>query len=209
VSISTPTPAPLPASPPPAPAPEAPATLLDVQTPPPAEPAAPATLLDMESPPTEMSAPAAQTPAPIAAPRRGAKLIVAAGHQLTPQPEYDLPPQAAVHIGRNTASNAINQIPVQDKEVSRSHARITYQTGQYFVEDLGSTTGTTVDGIRLTSGQPQPLQNGAEITVGTRVTFRLEISAEKSAGDETLLELNTDEIRAKYEGQDPRRTLYD
>ncbi len=187
---------------PPAPA-VGPATLLDVGTPPPA--VGPATLLDVDAPATVMSP--ASTPAPL--PPVQAKLVVTAYHQLTSQPQFDLPTQAAIHIGRNTASEAVNQIPVQDKEVSRAHARITHQTGQYFIEDLNSTTGTSVNGTRLTPGQSMALQNGAEITIGLRIKFRLEITAAESGGDETLIDLNANEIRAKYEGQDPRRTLYD
>jgi len=203
-------PPPPPSAPPPAKPspPTGPATLLDVETPSPGPSTGPATLLDMEAPPTEMPAAASSVPAP--APAQQAKLVVIAHQQLTPQPEYDLPPSATIHIGRNTAGQAINQIPVQEKEVSRSHARITYQNGQYWLEDLNSTTGTSVDGARLPAGQPKVLQNGTEITVGLRVTFRFEMSAPAaSAGDETLLDLDADGIRAKYGGEDPRRTLYD
>jgi pSer/pThr/pTyr-binding forkhead associated (FHA) protein len=54
-----------------------------------------------------------------------------------------------------------------EAKVSRRHARIMLQNGQYFVEDLGSTNGTFVNrGKRLLPGQPQPLREGDEIIVG-------------------------------------------
>lgn len=38
---------------------------------------------------------------------------------------------------------------IDSSSVSRQHARITRKAGSYFVEDLGSRNGTTLDGIRL------------------------------------------------------------
>ena len=54
-----------------------------------------------------------------------------------------------------------------EAKVSRRHARIVNQNGQYFVEDLGSTNGTFVNrGRRLLPGHRHILQNGDEIIVG-------------------------------------------
>jgi pSer/pThr/pTyr-binding forkhead associated (FHA) protein len=54
-----------------------------------------------------------------------------------------------------------------EAKVSRRHARIILQNGQYLVEDLGSTNGTFINrGRRLAPGQPQPLREGDEIIVG-------------------------------------------
>jgi FHA domain-containing protein len=62
-----------------------------------------------------------------------------------------------------------------EAKVSRRHARITMQDGNYFVEDLGSTNGTFVNrGKRLSPGARQPLADGDEIIVGkTFLRFRL------------------------------------
>ena len=62
-----------------------------------------------------------------------------------------------------------------EAKVSRRHARISVQNGQYAIEDLGSTNGTFVNrGPRLKSGQRQPLSDGDEIIVGkTFLRFRL------------------------------------
>jgi hypothetical protein len=54
-----------------------------------------------------------------------------------------------------------------EAKVSRRHARITLQDGQYFLEDQGSTNGTFVNrGRRLEPGQRHPLKDGDEIIVG-------------------------------------------
>jgi len=62
-----------------------------------------------------------------------------------------------------------------EAKVSRRHARISVQNGQYGIEDLGSTNGTFVNrGPRLKSGQRQQLNDGDEIIVGkTFLRFRL------------------------------------
>ena len=50
--------------------------------------------------------------------------------------------------------------------VSRRHARIFRQNGQYFVEDLHSTNYTKLDGDRLQPRTPEPLHNGARLDFG-------------------------------------------
>jgi FHA domain len=52
-----------------------------------------------------------------------------------------------------------------DEEISRSHARFTYDaTGVCAVEDLGSTNGTFVNGLRISA--PQTLMEGDTIEIG-------------------------------------------
>jgi pSer/pThr/pTyr-binding forkhead associated (FHA) protein len=54
-----------------------------------------------------------------------------------------------------------------EAKVSRRHARILLQDGEYFIEDLGSTNGTFVNrGRRLAPGDRQALRDGDEIIVG-------------------------------------------
>jgi hypothetical protein len=54
-----------------------------------------------------------------------------------------------------------------EAKVSRRHARIIRRSGQYLIEDLGSTNGTFINrGRRLLPGDKQPLRDGDEIIVG-------------------------------------------
>ena len=50
--------------------------------------------------------------------------------------------------------------------VSRRHARIFRQGGQYFLEDLHSTNYTKLDGMKLAPRSPQVLQSGARVDFG-------------------------------------------
>jgi hypothetical protein len=56
-------------------------------------------------------------------------------------------------------------IPVQDKSVSREHARFTRTPEGYLVEDLNSTNGTLVNGRRIT--EPAVVSAGDRVTFGT------------------------------------------
>ena len=75
-------------------------------------------------------------------------------------------------IGRWDADGGIFpdvDLDAEDPEakVSRRHARILVQDGQYFLEDQGSTNGTFVNrGRRLDPGKRHPLKDGDEIIVG-------------------------------------------
>ena len=65
-------------------------------------------------------------------------------------------------IGRS-AGNAI----VIDREtVSDIHAKIFFRDDRYWVEDLNSRCGTTIDGTAIEPGREAPLAHRARITVG-------------------------------------------
>jgi len=64
------------------------------------------------------------------------------------------------------------QIVLQDPESSRRHARISWQGGQFVIEDMGSTNGTFVNGVQLTS--PKVLSPGDSIGIGqTALVFQM------------------------------------
>ena len=60
-------------------------------------------------------------------------------------------------------------IPLSDPEISRRHARFFIRDGNAFVEDLGSTNGTFLNGERIAS--PQQLRKGDVITLGESIAM--------------------------------------
>jgi hypothetical protein len=108
-------------------------------------------------------------------PRRGsggtphAKLVIHRGRSVGK--EFPLCEEES-HIGRWDADGGIFpdvDLDSDDPEakVSRRHARITRRSGQYYIEDLGSTNGTFVNrGRRLLPGDRQGLRDGDEVIVG-------------------------------------------
>jgi predicted component of type VI protein secretion system len=62
-----------------------------------------------------------------------------------------------------------NDIVIVDPQVSRQHARIMRQGKMIVIEDLGSTNGTFVNGMRLTG--PHVMANGDVIGLGDAVTL--------------------------------------
>lgn len=68
-----------------------------------------------------------------------------------------------ISIGRDT----INEIVLNDAEVSRRHARLTLEADRYKIEDLNSTNGTYIDGQRLIG--PHLLAIGEIVMFGDNV----------------------------------------
>jgi ABC transport system ATP-binding/permease protein len=78
-------------------------------------------------------------------------------------------PQGELVIGRSAPADLIITHP----EVSRQHARLFFQQDIYFLEDLGSSNGTFINGQQLRGSQA--LTDGAEIQLGgeIRLVFSL------------------------------------
>ena len=72
--------------------------------------------------------------------------------------------EAVVVVGRPNAELAIDIDLSPDTTVSRRHARIWLAEGECWIEDLGSSYGTTVNGTRITGRQQ--LQEGDLIGIG-------------------------------------------
>ena len=85
---------------------------------------------------------------------------------------FALGPQSV--IGRDPTA-AVNLV---DEEVSRRHALITLGEGRASVEDLGSSNGTFVDGIKI--ADETDLDPGNRLQVGQTV---MELRQSESAGD--------------------------
>jgi hypothetical protein len=126
---------------------------------------------------------AAPSPAPAAAPAAvsapaalNARLIVEADNQ-----EFDLSGKDNVLIGREDAvSNIFPDVDLtpnggEEGGVSRMHARIFVENGQYMLEDENSTNFTFLNRQKLAPKTPTPLHDSDEIKLG-RVLLRFKES---------------------------------
>jgi hypothetical protein len=131
------------------------------------------------APPTTKPCPACRRPN-----KESARFCSGCGHAFVPLPPavlrviepvraaWEMPvSQAPMLLGR--ASTAEGHRPDFDMTfydegdyVSRRHARITRTPGGYFVTDLDSSNGTTVNGQRLAPHRARQLRNGDRIKVG-------------------------------------------
>jgi pSer/pThr/pTyr-binding forkhead associated (FHA) protein len=92
----------------------------------------------------------------------------------------DVELEEVCRIGRG----ADNDVVVDDPAVSRVHARVEREAGVYRLVDLGSTNGTTVDGVELRPWQPHPLTHGSTIDLAGAEELRFLLSeAERADGD--------------------------
>jgi len=117
-------------------------------------------------------APAAPSAMPAAPTAMSARLIVEADNQ-----EFDLSGKDNVVIGREDAvSNIFPDVDLtphggEEGGVSRLHARIFIDNGQYMIEDENSTNFTFLNRQRLAGKTPTPLHDSDEIKLG-RVLLR-------------------------------------
>lgn len=79
------------------------------------------------------------------------------------------PLAAETLIGRNDEEQPLPEgsIDLPDTRVSRKHARIFVQRGQYYLEDCHSTNGTYLNAFRLQPAAPCVLREGSNIQVGS------------------------------------------
>ncbi len=68
--------------------------------------------------------------------------------------------QPEVMIGRDPACD----LPIEDDTISARHAHLSFHHGQWWVEDLGSTNGTLLNQVRLTT--PTVLATGDQVDCG-------------------------------------------
>ncbi len=104
--------------------------------------------------------------------------------------------QAETVIGRAPDSDVV----LDQSYISRHHAKITLENGAYFIEDLGSRIGTTVNGAQAVKKE---LAFGDEISLGEiRITFVEPTGAHKSgilqAGSEAAATMVMSAAMKKY-----------
>ena len=95
------------------------------------------------------------------------RLVVVASPQDEPPPGAAFTLDAVTTLGRDVN----NAIVVDDPFASSDHAVLTFRSGAWYVEDLGSTNGTFVNGVPVE--RVAPVGFGDELQVG-EVRFRLD-----------------------------------
>lgn len=111
----------------------------------------------------------------------GFQLVIAEGKEAGREFEFD---QASVLIGRTAECDVI----LYEAGVSRKHARIVVEETSFFIEDLGSSNGTRVNGSTI--GGRHALKDGDSISMGPVVfNFKpVELSPDAADTDATPLE---------------------
>src|ERR1051326_7151900 len=72
--------------------------------------------------------------------------------------------------------------------VSGHHARFVFRQGKWWVEDVGSRNGTSVDNQHVPHGEPRPVTHGSVVALGDRgPRFRVE-ATEKRRIAQTVIE---------------------
>ncbi len=85
-------------------------------------------------------------------------LKVAASGEVLEFP-LDLP---SLVVGRAQSSD----LRIDDPSIARRHARLSFDSGRFFIEDLGSASGTFIDGYRIEPGIPALAGPGQELRFG-------------------------------------------
>ena len=92
-----------------------------------------------------------------------AKLICRSGSGMDMKvPDYTISPKEEFYIGRAE----VNHLIVSDLSASREHAKITPEKVGYVLYDLGSSSGTRVNGEKI---DRYILKDGDEITIGNNI----------------------------------------
>ena len=113
-------------------------------------------------------------------------------------------------IGRATN----NQIVILDPAVSRQHAQIELRGTEYWITDLGSTNGTTVNGRRIQPGQARKLNDRDIIRIGDQqgnsvgLTFLMASVAMHPTGTIHLGKLSLGRLPSYGIGRDPANQVH-
>ncbi len=96
------------------------------------------------------------------------RLVVVAGGETELAPGQSFPLSVVTGMGRALT----NTVVVEDAFASSEHALLSLRNGRWWLEDLGSTNGTRLNGERLNA--PAIVATGDEVGIGA-VRLRLEL----------------------------------
>lgn len=102
--------------------------------------------------------------------------------------------------GENSIGRESSDVLLNNSTVSRKHGRIFVEDAGVFVEDMGSTNGTFVDGAKLDPNQKIEIKDGSEVTVGSVV---LRFIAPEVAESEPVTPEPTQEVAAEPVDESP------
>src|SRR6202041_2591250 len=108
--------------------------------------------------------------------------------------EFPIATDKQIIVGR---SSDLDMVLVEDM-VSRKHARIAMQSDQIWIEDLGSTNGTFVNGEKIKRAR---LKEGDRVLIGTSI---LKLIAGEGAQDNTDAKMQLENVAAARKGSQQR-----
>ncbi|MGA2673179.1 MAG: FHA domain-containing protein [Terracidiphilus sp.] len=97
--------------------------------------------------------------------------------------QNDSGPQTSWVIGRETGCDLM----VPESAVSSRHCRLTHHANGFTVEDLNSTNGTFVNGVKIAPGEPVWVAHGARITLGSRIEMPWPVAPNNPSGREETI----------------------
>ncbi|HET8546989.1 MAG TPA: FHA domain-containing protein [Bryobacteraceae bacterium] len=97
----------------------------------------------------------------------------------------------------NIGRQADNHLVIRDNRASRNHARILYEDGDYYVEDLKSSHGVFVNNVRV---QRQKLYNSDRIEFGFPDSYNLIFTLEEDEIHRLLNQFSTPPVASGATG---------
>lgn len=123
----------------------------------------------------------------------GAHLVVIEGDSVGLQLELSFP---EAFVGRSPECHLL----LNSKAVSKRHLLVRRHCDQFFLEDLGSTNGTSVNGQMLRPGAARALIHGDTIVLGDQaLLFRQTFALTDKASGHSTVNLDFDEIRREVD----------
>jgi pSer/pThr/pTyr-binding forkhead associated (FHA) protein len=89
---------------------------------------------------------------------------------------------AVCTIGRGTENHVVLPSPA----VSNVHASVSQHDGQFWIEDLRSTNGVSVNGAMVRVEEPRPLGNGDAIRISDHLLLFHHAGAQQSSSASTI-----------------------